>query len=113
MQINTSVTSLLAEWGKWSNAGLGLTLNAPSEFEFVDIDDDLALLVDKAIALLGVTKPKTKAIVMMYYRNKRSCKNIGINVGLGETKTKQLLVSGEAWLEGHLLAKGILIQNAA
>jgi len=113
MQINTSVTSLLTKWGKWSNAGLGLTLNGPSEFKSIDIDDDLALLVDAAVGLLGVKYPKTKLVVMLYYRNDYSLRTIASRLGFGKSKVSQLLTNGEAWLEGHLMAKGILIQNAA
>lgn len=113
MQTFHSIEKLLKEWGNWSNAGLGLTLNAPSQFTPVDIDDETALAVDAAIAQLGQSSEKIKTIVMLHYRTELSYLHLGRKVGLGETKTRQLLLSGVSWLEGHLSAKGILILKAA
>lgn len=113
VMVFNSIGSLLNEWGMWSNAGLGLTLNAPSDPVYIHIDDDTALIVDAAIALLGTTNPKTKAVVMLHYRSNQSTRSIACKLGIGKTKAGMLLSSGEAWLEGNLIAQGVLIQKAA
>jgi len=104
MQLVTTIDDLLNEWGVWSQAGLGLTLSSASNDGVVAlIDDDMGLLIDQAVAMLGLYAPKTKVVV----------KVIAKNLDIGETKAKKLLLSGVAWLEGHLLAKGVIIKQAA
>ena len=114
MQLVTTIDDLLNEWGVWSQAGLGLTLSSASnDGEVALIDDDMGLLVDHAVAMLGQHAPKTKKVVMMSYRSQLSTRQIAKNLDIGETKARQLLLSGSAWLEGHLMAKGVLIKTAA
>ncbi|MBB1308552.1 hypothetical protein H5162_03720 [Pseudoalteromonas sp. SR41-8] len=113
MQLVTTIDDLLNEWGVWSQAGLGLTLSSASNDVITSIDDDMGLLIDQAVAMLGQYAPKTKMVVMMSYRSKLSTRQIAKNLDIGETKARQLLLSGSAWLEGHLMAKGVLIKTAA
>lgn len=114
MQLVTTIDDLLNEWGVWSQAGLGLTLSSASNDNTIAvIDDDTGLMVDQAVAMLGLYAPKTKTVVMMSYRSKLSTRQIAKNLDVGETKARQLLLSGASWLEGHLMAKGILIKTAA
>ncbi|WP_105215726.1 antiterminator Q family protein [Pseudoalteromonas sp. T1lg22] len=113
MQLNTTIDDLLNEWGAWSQAGLGLTLNSPAQTGWSSLDDDTGLLIDRAVAMLGMYAPKTKTVVMLSYRSQLSCRQIAKRLDIGETQTKKLLFSGAAWLEGHLIAKGILIKSAA
>ena len=113
MQLVTTIDDLLNEWGVWSQAGLGLTLSSASNDVITSIDDDMGLLIDQAVAMLGLYAPKTKMVVMMSYRSKLSTRQIAKNLDIGETKARQLLLSGGAWLEGHLMAKGVLIKTAA
>jgi DNA-directed RNA polymerase specialized sigma24 family protein len=114
MQLVTTIDDLLNEWGVWSQAGLGLTLSSASNDGVVAlIDDDMGLLIDQAVAMLGLYAPKTKVVVMMSYRSQLSTRIIAKKLDIGETKARQLLLSGSAWLEGHLMAKGVLIKTAA
>ncbi|WP_105182024.1 antiterminator Q family protein [Pseudoalteromonas sp. T1lg21] len=113
MNLVTTIDDLLSEWGIWSQAGLGLTLSSASNDEIAMINDDLALLIDQAIALLGSYAPKTKMVIMLSYRSKMSCRQIAKKLDMGETKARQLLLSGVAWLEGNLMAQGVLINSAA
>jgi len=113
MQITTNVEYLLNEWGKWSRTGLGLTLNSPGKFVYVDIDDELALQIDMAVASLGHSAPMTQKVIMMHYRSQLTYRAIASNLRIGETKSRQLLLSGTAWLDGHLMAKGIIVSKAA
>ena len=114
MQLVTTIDDLLNEWGVWSQAGLGLTLSSASNDGVVAIiDDDMGLLIDQAVAILGQYAPKTKIVVMMSYRSQLSTRIIAKKLDIGETKAKKLLLSGVAWLEGHLLAKGVIIKQAA
>ncbi|GGA80683.1 hypothetical protein GCM10011369_23290 [Neiella marina] len=113
MQLETTIEYLLAEWGNWAVDGLGLMLCSQSEGKYSEIDDSTALLVDQAIALLGQTHPKAQQVIELYYRKQLSFRKIAITINVGETKTRHMHISSVAWLEGHLMAKGLLLQRAA
>jgi hypothetical protein len=112
--LNTMTTEdLLTEWGQWSVAGLGLTLSTSSdEWRWVTIDDDTALVIDRAVAQLGVSKFKCEKknqgrklqciAVKLYYRNELSYKEIGNRINVGETKARSFVISGHDWIDGYL-----------
>ena len=115
---------LLLEWGRWSVAGLGLTLDsAEPDIRWVKIDDDTALMIDRAVAQLGVEKYRCEKknrgrklqhqAVMLYYRNELSYKAIGSRLNVGETKARSFVVSGHDWIDGFLDAYREKIKNAA
>lgn len=106
MHTETNATeTLLVEWGKWSQAGLGLTLNSVSSFDCSFITDDQGLEIDGVIALLGANLPKTQKVIMLYYRSKMSYRTIAKRLEIGETKARQLHQNGVAWIDGHFAAK--------
>lgn len=113
MKLITDIHSLLKEWGNWSSDSTGLSLNTPRSATYADIDDHTALLVDAAVGELGVTHPRAKKVLELYYRQQRSYRQIGNTIGTGETKARQLHLTSIAWLEGNLLGKGLLLKRAA
>lgn len=124
--LNTMTTEeLLLEWGKWSVAGLGLTLDSPDrdEIRWVTIDDDTALVIDRAVAQLGVAKFDCEKLnhgrklqclaVRLYYKSELSYKAIGYRLNVGETKARSFVVSGHDWIDGFLDAHREQLKKAA
>lgn len=124
--LNTMTTEeLLFDWGQWSVAGLGLTLerSSPDEIRWVTIDDDTALIIDRAIAQLGTPKfvcekknhgRKMQSIaVRLYYKSELSYLEIAKRLHIGETKARNYVVSGHDWIDGYLDAHREQIANAA
>jgi hypothetical protein len=105
---------LLEQWGSWRMAGMGVpryvsqlaaVMNqfAPeaSSQSYV-ITDDVALIVDGALARLTQREQQMGDFVWYYFGAKWPANRIARENGISERKTWELIKAGVAWIDGAI-----------
>ena len=94
---------LLEQWAKWRHVGSGLprSLSAGSSTNqpAFCITDDVALVVDGAVARLTARERQLGALVLAYYGDGQPALKIGKENGMSEAKTRELIKAGVAWID--------------
>lgn len=103
---------LLEQWGWWRMSGMGVpryvsplyalirdnTAGEGGVAEFV-ITDDVALVVDGAVARLNTRDPQMGGFVWMYFGMKWPALRIGRGTKMGEAKAREIIKAGVAWID--------------
>ncbi|MGN9464400.1 antiterminator Q family protein [Pseudomonas syringae] len=106
---------LLEQWGWWRMDGMGVPRymsqlhalirdNTPCEGgrnEYV-IVDDVALVVDGAVARLIKRDEQMGLFVWLYFGANWPALRIARHYGIGEAKARQIIKAGVAWIDGSL-----------
>ena len=107
MQVITDTTSyLLSQWGKWSKThGLNITYksflsvkNARKSVQ-ADISDDLAMMIDSAVARLGRRDPEMRAAIMFYYCCGENLTTVVKELKVNRRRANVLVQAGTAWVD--------------
>ncbi|GAB7533661.1 hypothetical protein PS3A_60770 [Pseudomonas sp. 3A(2025)] len=106
---------LLEQWGWWRMDGVGLPRyisplyalirdNTPSQggIKAYTLSDDLALVIDQAVARLSKRDQQMGDFVWLYFGAKYPALRIGKEAGLGEAKARELIKAGVAWIDAAL-----------
>lgn len=87
----------LRQWGLWSQQkGIRLNLSQSSSGNEPDITDELALTIDRAVAILGLRDAFTAKVLKMYYVQDMSQRRIESLLGVPRSKCRQALDIGFA-----------------
>lgn len=103
---------LLEQWGWWRMSGMGVpryvsplyalirdnTAGEGGVAEFV-ITDDVALVVDSAVAKLTKRDVQMGGFVWMYFGMKYPALRIGRETKMGEAKAREIIKAGVAWID--------------
>ncbi|TDV44415.1 hypothetical protein EC919_11487 [Pseudomonas graminis] len=103
---------LLEQWGWWRMSGMGVpryvsplyalirdnTAGEGRVAEFV-ITDDVALVVDSAVARLTKRDAQMGGFVWMYFGMKWPALRIGRETKMGEAKAREIIKAGVAWID--------------
>lgn len=103
---------LLEQWGWWRMSGMGVpryvsplyalirdnTAGEGGVAEFV-ITDDVALVVDSAVAKLTTRDQQMGGFVWMYFGMKWPALRIGRETKMGEAKAREIIKAGVAWID--------------
>ena len=105
---------LLEQWGSWRMAGMGVpryvsqlaaVMNQfnpePSTQSYV-ITDDVALVVDAALARLIKREQQMGDFVWFYFGAKWPANRIARESGMSERKAWELIKAGVAWIDGAI-----------
>lgn len=103
--VNTKNTEILLQaWGKWSSSGLGLGIGRGDYTNVTWINDDVALIVDRLVAQLGVDHPVLKDVLLKVYCDDYNYPMLANALKCGETRARQLHISAIAWVDGGICA---------
>ncbi|HEN8714190.1 TPA: antitermination protein Q [Pseudomonas putida] len=103
---------LLEQWGWWRMSEMGVPRyvsplyalmrdNVPSEGGVRQhvITDDLALVVDGAVARLTKRNQQMGDFVWAYYGSKHPAMRVGRDAGMSERKAREIIKAGVAWID--------------
>lgn len=103
---------LLEQWGWWRMDGMGVPRyvsqlqalireNTPCEggSRAYVITDDLALVVDGAVARLTKRNQQMGDFIWLYFGAKWPALRVGREFGLSEAKARELIRTGVAWID--------------
>ncbi|MBD1553610.1 antiterminator Q family protein [Pseudomonas typographi] len=106
---------LLEQWGWWRMDGMGVPRyisplyalirdNTASEggIKEYSLTDELALLLDGAVARLSRRDSQMGDFVWLYFGAKYPALRIGRMAGVGEAKARELIKAGVAWIDAAL-----------
>ena len=105
---------LLEQWGWWRLDGKGVpTCISPSYAIIRDnvgvpktlddrITDDVAVLVDHAVARLTARNQLMGDLIWLYYGEKWPALKIGRRNNIGEAKARELIKTGVGWIDAKL-----------
>lgn len=111
---------MLEQWGLWRMSGMGVPRYVSPSFAIMRdnvqqcsgvsycITDDLALLVDGAVARLcsrekGRTAGPTMGdCIWLYYGAKWPAMRVGRHFGISEAKARETIRAGVAWIDSAL-----------
>lgn len=111
---NVDTVALLTEWGKWSRGGAGglragspmavcMALVEPSGNRIaLDISDEKALEVDRAVNDLRRQDSVRFDVIFLYFVKNFGVREVGLRMGLTRTKAAQLLAEALGWLDCRL-----------
>lgn len=106
MAFERSTEDLLEQWGVWVVQGSGVSAcQAPGDRPLAAISDDEALVVDGLVGRLRRRYPEAGEVVIRYYTSRTSLMDVGRRMRVGETKARQLINAGIAWIDGALELK--------
>ena len=102
--------NMLEQWGFWRMDGKGVPGYispswalmrdvTPSGFKSYVITDELAGVVDGAVARLCKRDPQMGDFVWLYYAAKWPAKRIGIKYQMSEASARQLIKTGVGWID--------------
>lgn len=107
MQVITDSTSyLLSQWGKWSKThGLNITYksflsvkNARKSVQ-ADISDDLAMMIDSAVARMGRRDKEMHDAVTVYYCCGENLSTVARALKINRRRANVLVQAGTAWVD--------------
>ena len=101
---------MLEQWGWWRMDGMGVPAYVspayaimrdmlPSASKSYSITDDLALIVDGALARLCRRDVQMGDMVWLYYGAKWPAMRVGRHYGVSEMKARELIKAGVAWID--------------
>lgn len=101
---------MLEQWGWWRMDGMGIPAYVspayaimrdmlPSASKSYSITDDLALVVDGALARLCRRDVQMGDMVWLYFGAKWPAIRIGRHYGMSEMKARELIKAGVAWID--------------
>jgi hypothetical protein len=112
---------MLEQWGWWRMSGMGVPRYVSPSFALMrdnveqistssySITDDLALIIDGCIARLSrredqglIVGAKMSDCLWLFFGAKYSMCKVGRHLGISETKARDLVKSGVAWIDGRL-----------
>ncbi|WP_460160743.1 antiterminator Q family protein [Pseudomonas sp. S2_B10] len=103
---------LLEQWGFWRMDGMGVPSyisplyalirdNTPCEggVKNYSLTDDLALVLDGAVARLTIRDQQMGNFIWLYFGAKWPALRIGRENGIGEAKAREVIKAGVAWID--------------
>lgn len=106
---------LLEQWGWWRMDGMGVpryispsyaimrdNTNIAGGIKAYSLVDDVALVVDAAVARLSARDEQTGLYVWLYFGAKWPALRIGRHHGLDERKAREIIKAGVAWIDAVL-----------
>lgn len=97
---------LLKQWGMWVRSGRHFPSLADTQRRIsgdsTALTDDEALVVDRVVADLKHRDPEMGKAVFTYHVACVDLRRLGQVLDVGETKAKQLLKAGEAWVDAAI-----------
>ncbi|QWA30480.1 antiterminator Q family protein [Pseudomonas sp. RC3H12] len=101
---------LLEQWGWWRMDGMGLPGytspafalmrdHMPSTTKSYAILDELAMVVDGAVARLCRRDQQMGDMIWLYYGAKWPAVRVGRHYGFSEMKARELIKAGGAWID--------------
>ncbi|WP_039967733.1 antiterminator Q family protein [Pseudomonas chlororaphis] len=101
---------MLEQWGFWRLDGMGVPSYVspawaimrdvtPSSSKSYVITDELAAVVDGAVARLCKRDPQMGDFVWLYYAAKWPAKRIGTKHDMSEASARQLIKTGVGWID--------------
>ena len=103
---------MLEQWGYWRMDGMGVPRyvsplyalirdNTPCEggVKEYSMTDDLALVLDGAVARLTVRDQQMGNFIWLYFGAKWPALRIARENGLGEAKAREVIKAGVAWID--------------
>lgn len=103
---------MLEQWGWWRMSEMGVPRyvsplyalmrdNVPSEGGALQhvITDDLALIIDGAVARLTKRNQQMGDFVWAYYGSKHPAMRVGREAGMSERKAREIIKAGVAWID--------------
>ena len=105
---------LLEQWGSWRMAGMGVPryvspvaammnqLSPEPGAQSYVITDDMALVVDAALARLIKREQQMGDFVWLYFGAKWPANRISRESGMSERKAWELIKAGVAWIDGAI-----------
>lgn len=105
---------LLEQWGSWRMSGMGVPryvsqlaavmdqFNPQPSTQSYLITDDVALIVDGALAKLIKRDQQMGDFVWFYFGAKWPANRIAREAGISERKAWELIKAGVAWIDGVL-----------
>ena len=107
-----STEYLLEQWGWWRLDGVGvpgytsptlalmrMATTLPSKGKNYCITDDVAVIIDSAVARLSKRESQIGDIIWLYFGAKWSMARIGKHYGISEGKARELARAGAAWVD--------------
>lgn len=80
----------LEQWGLWTHSGTGIPLlNNPKErrSQVIEISDDEALIIDRAVASVAQQSIWKSKVINMYFRWNKTCLEIAKEFGYKSSET--------------------------
>lgn len=109
---------LLEQWGWWRMDGMGVpryispsyalmrdNTNIEGGIKAYSMVDDVALVIDGAIARLTARDQQMGDFIWLYFGAKWPALRIGREHGLGEAKAREIIKAGVAWIDCALERK--------
>jgi hypothetical protein len=107
---------LLTDWGKWQRSGnpisqlgykspgaLIMRGNVGGGVSLPPIDDEFALMVDRAISQLRSRSVRMSDVVFLRYAENRSIRDISVRLKLRPHEVRECHASAVAWLDRAIL----------
>ncbi|MAB24959.1 MAG: antitermination protein Q [Pseudomonadales bacterium] len=106
MAFERSTEQLLEQWGLWVTQGSSVSAcQSPGMRPLAAITDEEALTIDGLVGRLGKRYPEAGEVLLRYYTSGCSLMDVGHRMRVGETKARQMLNAGIAWVDGALEPK--------
>jgi hypothetical protein len=105
-----STEEALKQWGCWVRSGRHLPMLTDTQRRTpgasTDLTDEEAMAVDSVVAQLKFRDPEMGKAVFSYHAACLDLRRIGQVLDVGETKARQLLKAGEAWVDAAIQYSG-------
>lgn len=108
---------LLEQWGWWRMDGMGVPRYVSPSFALMrdntnceggikeyTMTDDVALVVDRAVARLAARQAQMGDFLWLYFGAKWPALRIGREHSVSEAKAREIIKAGVAWVDGALEA---------
>ena len=106
---------LLEQWGWWRMDGMGVPRYVSPLYALIRdnnvteggiknycITDDVALVVDRAVAKLAERDAQMGNFIWLYFGAKYPALRIARENDMGEAKARELIKAGVAWIDGAI-----------
>lgn len=103
---------LLEQWGWWRMDGMGVPRYVSPLYALIRdnnvteggiknycVTDDVALVVDRAVARLAQRDAQMGNFIWLYFGAKWPALRIGRENGIGEAKAREIIKAGVAWID--------------
>ncbi len=110
IKLDQDTKNLLFEWGRWSKTEkirleargtLGrLSGSTVSGVYMLDVD---AEFIDRLVAKLLLRDHQMGTVIKLYYQYGFDYRKIGKRLDIGKDKARQLVLSGEAWIDAAIV----------